>query len=130
MVTSIAVLSLIGFSVSCYAYIVEERMKRDSSYKPVCDLSDRVSCSKPFLSPYGKLIGFSNSIAGIAFYGALFMLNTLGFNVLVFYSVVAACIASLGLAYILYFKVQSLCLICISTYVINALLLVVSFMSL
>ena len=63
MIISIMILSCLGFFVSLYTFIIEEKIKRDRSYKPVCDISDAISCSKPIMIQYGNLIGFSNTIA-------------------------------------------------------------------
>ncbi len=123
----IILLAAVGFAISLYGYFVEEKVKADSSYKPICDISEQVSCSKAFSSQYGKLLGFTNTVAGMIFYAAVLLLTIFGYDQLVFYSSVAACAASVGLAYILFFRVKSYCLVCTAIYAINILLLIFSY---
>ncbi len=123
-----ALLSIIGFLISWYVFTIEHKLKKDKNYKPMCDLSDRISCSKPLLSPYGTLFGIGNSILGMIFYANMFMLALFEFNTLLFYGSIAACISSIIFAYLLYFKIKSFCLVCTAIYIINALMLLVSFL--
>ena len=123
----IVALALIGFALSLYAFLIERWMKKDPTYKPACDLSDRISCSKPILSKYGKLFGISNTLLGMIYYAAVAVLALLGYYYLVQTLTIAGALASLGFAYILYFKIRSFCLICTATYAINIALLIASF---
>lgn len=123
MLISVMLISFVGFTISLYGLWVEYQVKKDANYKAVCDISDRASCSKTFLSPWGALLGVSNTYLGLIFYLAMFVLGGLHLNGLVLLGAVGACIFSLFLAYILYAKVKTICFICISIYVINALLL-------
>lgn len=43
-------LSLAGFLLSLYTSYVEIRAERDHSYQAMCDISERVSCTKVFTS--------------------------------------------------------------------------------
>jgi hypothetical protein len=52
MVTTIFLISAVGFGISVYAYFVEQALVNNQKYKAVCDLSDVISCTKPLLSPY------------------------------------------------------------------------------
>lgn len=126
MIISIALVALAGFGLSLYAYIVEQRVLENPSYKPACDLSDRVSCSKPLLSEYGKLFFVSNTWVGMAFYGLVFVFALLGLGYPIFLLSCVSLGASLVLAYILYFKVRSFCLICHAIYLVNIVLFVLS----
>ena len=126
MIVSVLILSVIGFAISCYAFFVEQKIKQQPGYKPACDISDAVSCSKPILSEYGNLFFISNSIVGMILYALIFVLAWFGFTTQLFYVSLAAVIASAGLAYILYTKIKSFCLICSSIYVVNILLFIMS----
>ncbi len=130
MIILIAILAALGFAISLYGFIIEEKIKRDSSYKPVCDISDAMSCTKPMLSPWGSMLGFSNAIVGLAFYALVFVLALLQYNALIFYMSLASVGASIFLAYILYTQIKTLCLLCTSVYAINVALLVVSYLNL
>lgn len=41
---------LFGVLLSVYAYYVEVRAEEDSSYQALCDISQRISCTKVFTS--------------------------------------------------------------------------------
>lgn len=43
--------ALVGCSLSLYAYGVEKSIEKDQSHKALCDISDRISCTKVFRSP-------------------------------------------------------------------------------
>ncbi len=123
----IILLSLAGFAASWYAYMVEKKIAQSGEYKPVCDINDRISCTRVMSSPYGKMLGISNAIPGMIFYAFVFVLALFGFVTWIFYLSLTACVASVGLAYIMYFKIKSFCLVCTSVYAINFGLLGVSF---
>lgn len=124
------ILSIAGLLVSLYGFYVELKLAKNPEYKPMCDISDMASCTKPFKSDFGKMLGVSNTLLGVFFYAGIALLTVLGYHQLVLIGVAAACIFSLFLAYILYFKIQTLCLICTVTYAINAGLLIASWFQL
>lgn len=126
MIFSIALVAAVGFALSLYGYFVERKIMENPAYKPACDLSDRISCSKPILSAYGKLLFVSNTLVGMAFYGLVFVLALLGLAYPIFLLACIALGATLVLAYILYFKVGSFCLICHAIYLVNIVLFVLS----
>lgn len=127
MIISIMVLASAGFIISLYAYFVERKVMADASYKPACDLSDRISCTKPLTSEYSKLFFVSNTVAGMIFYAivagasffdAIFLLQLLA---------VIGILTSAILGYLLYVKIKAICLLCTSLYIINLLLFLISF---
>lgn len=123
MISALIVVALIGLCISLYTYFVERKIKTDMSYKPVCDISDRVSCTKPMQSPYANMFLISNALVGVSYYLLVITLTSLhAFNVLSITATIA-CLFSLFLAYILYVKVQSFCILCTSIYVVNFLIL-------
>ena len=124
------ILAVIGLLLSIYSYYVEYCHEHDNNYKAVCDISDTVSCSKAFSSPYGKILGVSNAILGLLFYIVVIFLVMLKQDVLVFLVALAGVLSSVYLAYLLYFKVKSYCVVCTSIYVVNILLLVFSYLQL
>lgn len=127
MLLSVVVLSVVGLGVCLYGFYVERQLQIDHTYKAACDLSDQASCTKTFLSPWGKLLGVSNIYVGLVFYLGMLVLGVLHLTCLAFLGPVGACIGSLFLAYILYTKVKTFCLICTSLCVINALLLLATY---
>jgi vitamin-K-epoxide reductase (warfarin-sensitive) len=119
MMTIVIIIGIIGLIISIYGIIVERKIQHDALYKPACDISAGISCSKPFLSPYGKMLGISNIWASALYYLVMIALATAN------YTTIALLISGMGLlascifAYILMFKIQSLCLICVSLYATN-----------
>jgi vitamin-K-epoxide reductase (warfarin-sensitive) len=59
-----SVLCLLGLCLSAYALYVETLKHGDSSYTPLCDVSESISCSRAFLSKYGKGFGLIGSLLG------------------------------------------------------------------
>ena len=78
-------------------------------------------------SGYAKRLGISNALIGVAFYAVLFVLACFSAAGFIFYLSIAAVVASIALAYLTYFKIKSFCLVCTSIYLINLLLLLVSY---
>lgn len=68
MMLSILLLAIIGFCVSVYTYLLEKKIKQEPEYRPMCDISENVSCTKPMKSPYAHIFYFSNALVGMAFY--------------------------------------------------------------
>ncbi|XP_030648325.1 vitamin K epoxide reductase complex subunit 1-like protein 1 isoform X1 [Chanos chanos] len=134
---------LLGILLSLYAFHVEREKSRDANYKAMCDLSHSISCSKVFTSRWGRGFGLlgsifgnnsavnqPNSIYGLLFYGfqlllgmtvsamaALFLMSTSILSV----------VGSLYLGYILYFVLKDFCIICVTTYALNFILLILNY---
>lgn len=125
--TNIQVVSLVGLLLSVYAYYVEVRVQKDASYKAICDLNNRVSCTRVLKSGYGHMFGISNAIPGMIFYLMMFALSGYGLSMYLFWLALASFLFSIYLGYILYFKVKSFCLICNGIYLVNVILLVLSY---
>lgn len=129
MALALLIISAIGFFLSLYAFYVERKLKSQKNYKAVCDISDRISCTKAFAAGYGRIFGISNSLAGMLFYALVFIITFYGSLNLTFYLSILSIFASLYLAYVLQFKVRAVCLICYSIYAVNMLLLIFSYLA-
>ncbi|XP_070573106.1 vitamin K epoxide reductase complex subunit 1-like protein 1 [Ptychodera flava] len=142
-----AVACVLGLLLSAYALKVELCKARDPNYVAVCDFSDRMSCTKAFMSPYGKgfgiigpllgddhILNFPNPILGIVFYslqliiGQWFYANAILIQFLL-YSSIMSCIGSIYLGYILYFVLNDFCVVCIATYIVNFTLLYIDYIN-
>ncbi|XP_012282818.1 vitamin K epoxide reductase complex subunit 1-like protein 1 [Orussus abietinus] len=126
---------LLGWGLSYYAFQVENAKEQDESYEAVCDVSEHVSCSKAFFSEYGKGFGLvpkdswlyaSNSLYGIVFYACVAVLNWYDSAVSVALMLFLAILANLGTIYLVYilYLLKNVCLVCVSLYVVDAMLLV------
>lgn len=51
---SLICVSALGIAISIYAFHVESRMEEDDQYEALCDISERVSCTKVFSSKWVK----------------------------------------------------------------------------
>jgi len=129
MMLSIVILAVLGFCIALYVFLLERKVRQQPDYKAVCDLSDKISCTKPIRSPYGYLFYVSNGTAGVLLYAILAILAAFDMRVLVLIAAIVASLVSLFLAYLLYFKIKALCLLCTSLYIINFIILYLSITS-
>ena|SRR3989344_5812375 len=127
MQKELILLAVIGFIISLYAVYVEKKSKQ-KNYKPLCDINDKISCTKALNSHYGKLFKIKNSIFGIIFYLVVIILALINQIQIIFYLSIIAVLGSIYLAYISYFKLETLCIVCNLIYLINVLLLILSYL--
>ncbi|XP_050769750.1 vitamin K epoxide reductase complex subunit 1-like [Gymnogyps californianus] len=134
-----AALCLAGAALSLYALHVERAHARDPSYRAACDLGPAVSCTRVFASRWGRGLGLvegllgrdsvanvPNGAIGVLFYllqGLLGAVPGRGAAAVLLGTAVASAVASLWLAGVLAFGLQDFCLVCLTTYLLNGLLL-------
>ncbi len=126
MIISIYVTAVIGLVLSIYSVYVEKKYENNKSYKAVCDVNDKFSCTKAFSSRYGRLAGISNSAVGIIFYIIILALNFYNINY-VFYLSILSFLGVIYLAYLQYIKMKNFCIVCTGIYIVNLLLLIFSY---
>ncbi|XP_071443731.1 vitamin K epoxide reductase complex subunit 1-like protein 1 [Hetaerina americana] len=133
-----------GVLLSYYAYVVETSKEEDENYEAMCDISEHMSCTKAFTSRYGKGFGFvgpvlgehsifnqPNSVYGISFYcliGALTFLDSSLASRIQFWISLFSNIGSAYLAYILAFILHDFCVVCVSTYFVNLVITVLTYL--
>ncbi|KAK0076683.1 hypothetical protein PV325_005015 [Microctonus aethiopoides] len=139
--TGIITSCVVGFALSYYAYMVETAKEQDHTYEAMCDISEHVSCTKAFMSEYGKGFGIieknsifyqPNSVYGIGYYGIVIItsiFNDYGHAVALMTLAIVSNISSIYLAWILYL-LNDICVICVSTYVVNGIILIFSYQKL
>ncbi|KAK9883856.1 hypothetical protein WA026_002054 [Henosepilachna vigintioctopunctata] len=137
--TSLFLLSGVGLVLSIYGYYVEFKLEQEEDYTALCDINEHVSCTKVFKSTYAKGFGISseesifnvpNSLYGIPFYSLLAVLSyssSLTINKILISNVTVANCLTPYLAYLLTFVLHDVCIVCISIYIVNALLLLMAF---
>lgn len=139
---NLAVASLLGTLISCYGFYVEYRAESNHNYKAMCDISEVVSCTKVFSTEYGKGFGVvgkvlgkdsalnvPNGVFGLIFYTTLLITSYVRCGKVAAvqkWMAIASNFLSVYLAYLLYFVIQYLCVVCVSLYVVNAFLLLFS----
>jgi len=119
---TVRILAAFGFVISVYAIFVKIKKEENPSYRPWCDISEHISCTKAFSSDFGKVAGLPNPVYGLLFYGGAYFLP--------FYSRyfgIAGVLASVYLAYASYFRQKNFCVVCTAIYIVNILLLLASF---
>ncbi|CAH0585778.1 unnamed protein product [Chrysodeixis includens] len=131
--------SLLGILISTYALNVEMSIQAKPDYKAFCDITEKISCSKVLNSEYAKGFGLlpnesplkiPNCIYGIIFYCLSIFLSTFDqlqvvrIQLLLSLCTIPMCVY---LAYLLAFVLHDFCVVCVSTYIINALLTVLTF---
>ncbi|XP_054664719.1 vitamin K epoxide reductase complex subunit 1 [Grus americana] len=137
-----AVLCLAGAALSLYALHVERARARDPSYRAACDLGPAISCTRVFASRWGRGLGLvegllgrdsaanvPNGAIGVLFYllqGLLGAVPGRGAAAVLLATSVASAMASLWLAGVLAFSLHDLCLVCLTTYLLNGFLLLLN----
>lgn len=134
----IIVISLIGFVLSIILGQVGINTLTDPNYHSFCNINEAFNCEAVALSKYANHFGIPNFIYGILYYAVLLMAgcyclldkkNSLpNIFVYIFWLSVVSMIISIYLFAISLFIIKSKCILCMGVYIVNILLLVVSFM--
>ncbi|XP_075709034.1 vitamin K epoxide reductase complex subunit 1-like protein 1 [Rhinoderma darwinii] len=134
---------VLGIVLSLYAFHVEREKERDPGYQAMCDLNEWVRCSTVLSSRWGRGFGLlgsvfgkdsvmnqPNGVFGLIFYLLQMLLgmtvSAVAALVLMTTSIVSV-VGSLYLAYILYFVLKNFCVICVITYLLNFILLIINY---
>ena len=120
-------LSIIGLILSIYALYVIKKSKK-KSYKPLCDISKNISCTKSFSSKEGKLAVLPNPWYGTLFYSIILILISLNQIKIIFFLSIFIGLITTYLAYISYIKQRNFCVVCTGIYIINFFLLIFSYL--
>ncbi|MBS3066099.1 hypothetical protein J4229_03590 [Candidatus Pacearchaeota archaeon] len=90
-------------------------------------MNENISCTKAFSSKYGRLLGKSNSFYGMLFYPLIFLLAQLNLFGFIFLISIFSFLGTVCLAYLSYVKLKTFCLVCTGIYLVNVLLLFLSY---
>lgn len=124
---SIILISILGLIISIYAKYVKRKKLNNAKYRPLCDISNSISCSAVLTSKYNKLLKIQNTILGILFYIIIIALAIIQEYNSIFILSLLAFLFSLILAYIQFFKIKKFCFVCTLSYIINLLLAIFSY---
>ena len=133
------VLCILGLIVSVELTNIHVFTHTDPDFHSICAVSESINCETVALSPYSVFAGLPVSVWGIMGYLAFGLLVTWGlfgprrippwfFGGLIFLSSVFVCI-SIILQFISWTRIDSLCLFCTLSYVINLALFTLSFLA-
>lgn len=118
------VLCFIGLILSIYAYRVTVNLKRMPQYKPLCDISNRVSCKRAFNAKESHLFIVPNSLWGMVYYFVAIMFIEYNWLLWAFYLSTIGLIVSLYLSFILYYRHKNFCVICWAIHLVNLFIFV------
>ena len=142
-ITQLSILA--GLLLSLYAVGVKRAAAEDPDYVPQCDISEEVSCSKVMHSEYGNMLSLigivdegslwdqANSLYGAGFYllsGIVSCVDTPGANKILFALSAVSMTITAVLAYIMFFRIGAVCVVCLGTYVANSAFLVAAWLQL
>jgi vitamin-K-epoxide reductase (warfarin-sensitive) len=128
---------VLGAVLSLYTLYVELQLESNRNFKALCDINSWVSCSKVFMSKYGRSFGLipkghplnlPNPVFGIFFYMTQMILTIFcGSDKTLIRAIIGLSIVSnlgsLYLGYILFFILHDFCVVCVTIYVINLFML-------
>lgn len=125
--------------LSLYGLYVEVQHDLQPSFEAMCDINPTISCSAAFLSDYGKGFGIlppqlalRNPIFGILFYLTMLVLVLLPperplYTQAILALAIIANLSTLYLGYILAFVLHVACVVCITIYVVNFIILILAY---
>lgn len=138
-------LAIVGLVMSVYSIYVEHKNDHEpddgDEFVALCDIEAiGASCSAVFALPEGKMLSFfgivphghfldlPNGFLGMLFYLYTFIRNIVGGKPFLFSSYVSLCITSCAFASSLFlghklYIIKELCVVCITTHVINTTLI-------
>lgn len=116
----------LGLGASAWSSYVHYSLLTRPGYTSFCDVSETVSCTQAYLSQYGTLWGVPVAIGGLFYFAVVLLLATLGGRKPPSREAVPAYIfalSTLALAFVIYlawasfFKLNTVCPLCATTYV-------------
>ncbi|XP_076434799.1 vitamin K epoxide reductase complex subunit 1-like protein 1 isoform X2 [Babylonia areolata] len=128
-------LSVVGVVISVYSLYVELQKEKNPNFRAACDFNDKMSCSRVLTSKYARGFGFVGKLLGRDHLlnvrncnlGILFYLAYLTVAPVLLVMSVMGILTSLYLGFILFYVLQDVCVVCISTYCVNGLLLYLNY---
>jgi uncharacterized membrane protein/protein-disulfide isomerase len=119
--------ALMGLGASLTSSYVHYNLLKDQSFSSFCDINATLSCTQAYLSPYGSFLGVPVALAGVFFFAAVLAIAALSGRKTPQAGESAPAyifaLSTIGLAFVLYlgyaafFVLQSVCVLCVITYV-------------
>lgn len=120
-------LSIIGLLIAGYMMYAKHQKKKNPSYKAICDINDRVSCTEMFHSNFASIAGIPTIVLGIVMYIAIIIFELTSTRISTSILSGAGVIMSIYLAYGL-IKERIVCIACICSYSITLAIFILSFL--
>ena len=115
----VPVLATFGLLLSIHALWINGHYRRRMRYRPWCDFSETVSCSRAFTSNYSRAFGFHNAWFGLAAYPAVAWLALTGRTLELLGAGTLLLLAAASLAYVSYVRMRNYCVVCTAIYAVN-----------
>jgi uncharacterized membrane protein/protein-disulfide isomerase len=126
----------LGLGASSWSSYVHYSLLTVSGYTSFCDVSGAISCTQAYLSQYGSLWGVPVALGGVVYFATVLLMAGLAAqrsakgreNVPAY----VFALSTVGLAFVLYlgwasfFKLNTVCLLCATTYVAVSALFILS----
>lgn len=134
---ALLLLALSGEAIAIYLTYAHDRVHRDVGWASACSVSAVVNCDVALTSPYAVAGGIPLSLWGAWFYAMLIVAlvpallpnsrTSRYFPALAFFGATAVGVGvSISLAVLSMFVLRSVCILCMSLYLVNVLLMVVA----
>ncbi len=118
----------IGLLSSIYMWYIHVRHAANPEYESMCDITETVACTSVVTGEYGSLVVLPNSVYGMIYYVLIMVLASFGFLLTIFWISILGLIGSAYLAYLLYYKLRQVCIVCTLTYIVNIALFVAAYL--
>lgn len=115
-------LLITGLIITLYAVYAAKKARSNEKYFAICDLSDRISCKKFFLSKYAHIFNIPITPIASAFYALLIIAEIMNYNALVMWGAGIMLVVAGTFTIIAEKYLNTACLICYSMLIVNALI--------
>jgi uncharacterized membrane protein/protein-disulfide isomerase len=125
---AVAVLVLLGLGMSVYLSLSHYWNYSDLDYQSFCAISESINCDTVSQSPYSILLGVPVPVWGVIGYALMYVLVVSAWRpqaeggrgwALMFWLALGFTLVSVALAVVSSLLIQSYCILCIATYVVN-----------
>ena len=128
--------ALLGLGASSWSSYVHYSLLTKPGYTSFCDVSGTISCTQAYLSQYGSLWGVPVALGGVLFFATILLIVFFAGQLTVKgrenVPAYVFALSTVGLAFVLYlgwasfFKLNTVCLLCATTYVSVIALFIIS----
>ena len=110
--TAVFYVSLAGLVVAFYALYLDYMFEKNPEFKPVCDLSDTISCGKNFGNKKVRILGIPSSVLMLAYFIPMIILAYYDYVYAALAVAIFGVIASLYKEYRIVTIAKVFCLVC------------------
>lgn len=137
-ISSILILSIVGVFISSYLTVTHHKYKKDKDYKSTCRWfteGKNDPCKSVSTSKYAEFKGIPLSIAGILMFSIIFIFEFFYFkfkkNIALYFILFLTIFAIIIYSYLTYlelYKINAICPLCVTTFIIIGIIFVLNLM--